>query len=230
MLQGSLLVHTWGDQSAWCASSIQRSANRNAESGNTLKNPDIQGQQRNPSIQPYHHHYPGTRSKILHPSPLNHLTVLSELQEYRPFSRGRLEWKPLRRGPSSSIWTMSNRPRLHLGITVRFKMPTLHFLVRRLCLPWVVEVIWACFHLLQELAVYVWLVAIQFWEPVIKRACRCQSQTRTRGQGTWRASSTHQLRKLPVGVPTDCTTTLPLTAWYTWATFSIVHRNLVQHH
>lgn len=169
MLQGSLLVHTWGDQSAWCASSIQRSANRNAESGNTLKNPDIQGQQRNPSIQPYHHHYPGTGSKILHPSPLNHLTVLSELQEYRPFSRGRLEWKPLRRGPSS-IWTMSNRPRLHLGITVRFKMPTLHFLVRRLCLPWVVEVIWGCFHLLQELAVYVWLVAIQFWEPVIKRA------------------------------------------------------------
>ena len=36
-----MLAHTWGDQSAWWASTIKKLANRDAESRDVLKDPDI---------------------------------------------------------------------------------------------------------------------------------------------------------------------------------------------
>lgn len=178
MLPGSLLAHTWGNQSAWCTSTIQRLATRNAESGDTLENPYTWGQQRNP---------PGS----------------SEPQEYRPFSKGRLEWEPLRREPLySSNWT-SNCPRLHSGIAIGFKMPTLHCLVRgSVCREgWWCGDVFGCHRKWQLRSD--WLQSNsenQSWEesPRFGGVCRGQSQTRTRAQWAWQASSAQQLRKLPV--------------------------------
>lgn len=207
MLPGSLLAHTWGNQSAWCTSTIQRLATRNAESGDTLENPYTWGQQRNP---PSSHTataatLPG--SKILHPSPLPRPESppgSSEPQEYRPFSKGRLEWEPLRREPLySSNWT-SNCPRLHSGIAIGFKMPTLPCLVRgSVCREgwrWCGDV-FGCHRKWQLRSD--WLQSnsenqSREESPRFGGVCRGQSQTRTRAQRAWQASSAQQLRKLPV--------------------------------
>lgn len=157
-----------------------------------------------PSIQPYGHRRHPARQQ--NPAPLPHPESppgSSEPQEYRPFSKGRLEWEPLRREPLySSNWT-SNCPRLHSGIAIGFKMPTLHCLVRgSVCREgWWCGDVFGCHRKWQLRSD--WLQSNsenQSWEesPRFGGVCRGQSQTRTRAQWAWQASSAQQLRKLPV--------------------------------
>lgn len=154
---------------------------------------------------------PGQAVKSCTPPP-NHLTVLSELQEYRPFSRGHLEWKPLRREPSYSIWTMSNHLDCIQELLSDSKCPPCTFWSEgSVCCEWwrwFGDVFSCCrnWQLMSD-----WLQSNSENQsseesPRFGGACRCQAQARTRGQGTWQASPTQQLRKLPLWATTDCTT------------------------
>lgn len=136
--------------------------------------------------------YPG--SKILYTYPHSS----TELQEHRPFSRGTGSRNP-RGEPSHSreatflhLKTTATPDCIQEVLLSRIQNAQLALFGQKApSAIVVVVVIWGCCQLLQELAIKVWLVVIQFWEPAIQRrprfgeTCRCLSQTRTRGQGTW---------------------------------------------
>lgn len=93
------------------------------------------------------------------------------------------------RRPRPSIWTLRSYPACVQEVLSRVKNAHLAPFGQKAPSAIVAEVIWGCCQLLQELAVNVWLAAIQLWEPVIRRcprfggACRCPLQIRTRDEG-----------------------------------------------